>query len=187
MIAGILLAAGKSSRFGACKLLQPLPDGDPVGVRAARNLLSALPFSLAVVRPGDHLLASKLEACGIRIVVNPHADGGMGHSLACGVGASREADGWLIALADMPFIHPLTIRSIARLISSGEVIALPRHAGKTGHPVGFGRSHLHRLLQLTGDQGGRAIVRENREQAVILDVADSGILTDIDHPDQLPR
>ena len=187
MIAGILLAAGKSSRFGASKLLQPLPGGSPVGVTAAHTLHSALPGSVAVVRPGDDLLAGQLQACGIRVVVNPDAHAGMGHSLACGVKATRKAEGWLIALADMPFVQPLTIRSIAQLISGEGVIALPRHEGRTGHPVGFGRNYLHRLLQLTGDQGARAIVRENRERVVILDVTDSGILTDIDHPDQLPR
>ncbi len=187
MIAGVLLAAGKSARYGKNKLLQPLPDGSTVGARAARNLHAALPGSVAVVRPGDQQLAEQLEASGPRVVVNPAAATGMGSSLACGVAATRGASGWLIALADMPFIQPATIRSLAQLLTGEQVIVVPRHAGVNGHPVGFGRAYLRQLLQLEGDQGGRSIVRANRERTMILEVPDSAILRDIDHPDHLPR
>ena len=56
-IVGILLAAGSASRFGGGKLLATLPDGTAVGVAALRNLLAAVDAVIAVVRPGDDVLA----------------------------------------------------------------------------------------------------------------------------------
>ena len=84
---GVLLAAGRGERFGSHKLLASLPDGMPLAVAAARHLIDALPDSVAVLRPGDEILASLLAAEGLRIVVNPDADHGMGTSLARGVAA----------------------------------------------------------------------------------------------------
>lgn len=51
-IVGILLAGGSARRFGADKLLHPLPDGVPIAVAAARNLAAALPRVVAVDDPG---------------------------------------------------------------------------------------------------------------------------------------
>ncbi len=185
MITGILLAAGKSSRFGANKLLHPLPDGDSIGVTAARNLLTVLPGSIAIVRPADILLAEQLSTTGIRIVVNEHADTGMGSSLACGVSTTPGATGWVIALADMPFIQTNTIRAVSAILDNGETIAVPSCQGKRGHPVGFGKGYQSQLKQLSGDRGARRIVQQNRKQTRIVTVNDPGILADIDSPFEL--
>ena len=185
MITGILLAAGKSSRFGTHKLLHPLADGDPIGVAAARNLLSVLPNSVAVVRPEDSLLAEQLAATGIRIVVNKNATSGMGSSLACGVDATPSAEGWIIALADMPFIQTVTIQAVSAAVNSEETIAVPSHQGKRGHPVGFGKRYRQQLSQLRGDRGAHRIVQQNRNLTRIVDVEDPGVLTDIDSPQEL--
>src|SRR5512138_3344951 len=101
-IVGILLAAGSGSRFGGGKLLAPLPDGMPIGVRSAANLVAVLPDTIAVVRPGDDALAAALATTGARVSVCPDAETGMGASLAHGIAAAEDADGYVIALADMP-------------------------------------------------------------------------------------
>jgi molybdenum cofactor cytidylyltransferase len=179
-IVGVLLAAGRGVRFGNHKLLAPLPDGTAVAVAAARNLIDALPDSVAVLRPGDETLAALLAAEGLRIVVNPNADGGMGTSLACGV-AAVDADGWVIALADMPAIRPATIEAVAEALAAGAPIAAPVYHGQRGHPIGFARRFQAALTALASDKGGRDILAQHSKELRLIEVDDPGVLFDIDH------
>ena len=118
-IVGVLLAAGRGERFGGNKLLARLTQqGTLMGIAAARHLISALPYSVAVLRPDDEILKQLLTAEGLHIVTNPNADEGLGTSLACGV-AAAEADGWVIALADMPAIRSETISGRGRGTGGG--------------------------------------------------------------------
>jgi molybdenum cofactor cytidylyltransferase len=178
-IAGILLAAGSGSRFGGGKLLAALPDGTPIGVRSASNLVAVLPETIAVVRPGDAALAAKLAAVGVRVSVCPDAATGMGASLAHGVAQSGAADGYVIALADMPWIAATTILAVADALRQGAAIVVPRHRGQRGHPVGFAATHRAALLALTGDAGARAILA-TATGIRWLDVDDPGALRDVD-------
>ncbi len=184
-IVGVLLAAGRSERFGGHKLLAPLPDGTAVAVAAARNLIDALPDSIAVLRPGDEILASLLAAEGLRIVVNPDADHGMGTSLARGV-AAGDADGWVIALADMPAIKPATISAVAAALAAGAALAAPVYRGQRGHPTGFARRFRAALTALGGDRGGRDILAQHARELRLIDVDDAGVLVDIDRAADLP-
>jgi len=179
-IVGVLLAAGSGVRFGSHKLLAPLPDGTAVAVAAARHLIDALPDSVAVLRPGDETLAALLAAEGLRIVVNPNADGGMGTSLACGV-AAVDADGWVIALADMPAIRPATIEAVAEALAAGAPIAAPAYQAQRGHPIGFTRRFQAALTALNGDRGGRDILAQHSEEVCLIETDDPGVLVDIDH------
>lgn len=176
----MLLAAGRGGRFGGDKLLAHLSDGTPIGVAAARRLVGVLPHSVAVLRPGDKILASLLAAEGLRIVVNPNADGGMGTSLACGV-AAVEADGWVIALADMPAIQSTTIQAVAEALTVGAPLVAPVYHGQRGHPIGFARRFQAALTALTGDRGGRDILARHSNELRLIEVDDPGVLVDIDH------
>jgi molybdenum cofactor cytidylyltransferase len=186
-IVGILLAAGSAQRFGAHKLLQPLADGTPVGVAAARALRAALPDSIAVVRPDDHVLIEALDEEGLRTVVNPHAEQGMGSSLATGIGAAADADGWLIALADMPWIDRATMRMLTHSLRQGASMVAPEHKGHRGHPVGFARHWGADLRALHGHQGARSLIAAHPGQLVLHQTQDRGVLLDVDHPHDLPR
>jgi len=179
-IAGVLLAAGSGTRFGGHKLLAPWRDGAAVAIAAARNLIDALPDCVAVLRPGDEILASLLAAEGLRIVVNPKADDGMGTSLARGVVAAAEADGWVIALADMPVIRPATIQAVAEAIAAGAALAAPVYNGERGHPIGFARRFHAELAALKGDRGGRDILAQHANESRLIEVNDPGVLVDID-------
>ncbi|HUX64850.1 nucleotidyltransferase family protein [Sulfuricella sp.] len=183
MIVGILLAAGSGTRFGGDKLLFPLPEGTPIGVKAARNLLSGVDRGVAVVRPSDRRLADLLEREGLQVAFCPDAEAGMGTSLAFGVSAAQDADGCLIALADMPFIQSGTIRGVAGLLRAGAQIAAPQHQGRRGHPVGFAHGFFHDLAQLNGDRGARAVLAAHAARIQVLECEDRGIFTDIDTRD----
>jgi molybdenum cofactor cytidylyltransferase len=184
----ILLAAGSGTRFDPLglrnKLLQPLPDGCAVAVAAAASLLAIMPRVLAVVRPDADQLRAELQAIGCDVVSCIHADEGMGATLAHAVRHSMHAAGWIVALADMPYLKPATVRALLDALRDGADIAAPSHGGKRGNPVAFSRLHLHELLHLSGDVGARRLLRDYPVQWVEVD--DPGIHLDIDRPQDLP-
>jgi len=186
-IAGILLAAGQSTRFGSNKLLQTLSDHQtPIAVQAAKNLVDILPGSVAVVRPEDSELKMLLAATGIELVENPHADLGISSSIRCGIEMlQQDCKGWIIALADMPYIPAGIIRQVADAIQQGAVICAPQFNGQRGHPVGFSRQLKDDLLGLHGDFGAKSVIDKHRDQLVLIDVSSNTILRDIDYPADL--
>ena len=186
-VRGILLAAGGARRFGSPKLLQPLAGDVPIAVQATRRLLRALPESIAVIRPEDEALRTLLAAEGIGIISNRRAEEGVGTSLACGVNATPDAGGWVIALADMPFIREKTIAAVARAIEEGAAIAAPVFAGQRGHPVGFARRFFAELATLSGDHGARHIIDRYKERVALLAVDDPHIHRDVDTLSDLRR
>jgi molybdenum cofactor cytidylyltransferase len=183
----ILLAAGAGSRFGGGKLLHPLDDGLAIAGHAARNLISAGLEVTAVIRPGDFPLRELLEQEGCTVTVCPDAALGMGVSLAHGVAQSRDAAGWIVALADMPRIRTETIARVARVLMAGADIVAPSYQGDRGHPVAFSRHFLHELQLLTGDSGARAIVQRNQAMVKLVECDDPGVLLDIDRRADLQR
>jgi molybdenum cofactor cytidylyltransferase len=191
-IRGILLAAGYSKRFGSNKLLQSLPAGSPeagtpIGLAAAKHLLEALPESIAVVRPRAQKLARILRDAGCNTVVCKNAGDGMGTSLAAGVRSTSDASGWIVGLADMPFIRPETIRTVAKALHDGAAIAAPSFQGRRGHPVGFARRFYEELSSLHGDNGARQFLEQHPEWVKVFEVDDPGVVRDIDEPSDLER
>ncbi|QPK63351.1 nucleotidyltransferase family protein [Methylomonas sp. LL1] len=184
-IIGILLAAGASRRFGADKLMHVLPDGDPVAVRACRNLLAGCDGVLAVVRPGSDELAARLRAEGAKVLICDDADQGMAASLSFGISACPSAAGWLVALADMPWIAPVTISKLADALRSGAEIVAPGWQGRRGHPVGFTQVLRPELMALTGDSGAKAVIQAHADWLRIVDCDDPGVIRDIDRPEDL--
>lgn len=188
-IIGILLAAGRGARFDPSgaqdKLMQTLADGAPVALAAARTLHAALPHMLAVVRPGAGLLAACLEEEGYRTVICPDAATGMGRSLVHALTQTTHAAGWVIALADMPYVQTATIAALAEAIRQGADIAVPVYRERRGNPVAFSRLHLPALLDLDGDQGARHLLRQCPVREIPVD--DPGIVHDIDTLADLDR
>jgi molybdenum cofactor cytidylyltransferase len=150
-------------------------------------LLDALPESIAVVRPRAQKLGKLLRDAGCNTVVCKNASEGMGTSLAAGVRATTDADGWIVALADMPFIRPETIRIVTKAIQEGVAIAAPSFHGERGHPVGFARRFLEELSSLRGEDGARQFLKRHPEWVKLLEVDDPGVVRDIDEPSDLER
>lgn len=201
---GILLAAGKSSRFGSNKLLYPVIDNTPMIISSAAKLVSVLPNSIVVINHALSSLTTQLEETGIRVVINQQAEQGMGSSIACGVRASESqnsenlnnkslnskdkdnyASGWLIMLADMPYLKTQTIQQIASQLNSGVNIVAPSYNQKRGHPVGFSKTYKNELLALNEDIGARELLKKYHAKLELVSVDDKGVLIDIDQTSDL--
>jgi len=187
-LTGILLAAGRGRRFDPAgarnKLLQTLPGGERVVAASARHLLACLPRVVAVVPPDDGGVGDILRGLGCEVTVCPDADTGMGASLVHALRHSLPAEGWLVALGDMPFVAPATLVALREAVIHGAGIAVPVYAGQRGNPVGFGACHRDALLGLGGDQGARRLLQAHPVTEIL--VQDRGILRDIDTPSDLP-
>lgn len=185
MIQGVLLAAGASRRFGAPKL-QACWQGQPIAALAIDHLIEVLPRVIAVVAAQDSALAVLLRERGASTVVNPAPQRGMGSSIATAVQASVEAEAWVIALADMPWLRPASIAAVVQALRDGAVTAAPRYDGRRGHPVGFAGRLRPQLLQLDGAGGARSLLSDPA-QLTVIDVDDPGVILDVDRPGDLQR
>ena len=183
-IVGLLLAAGSATRFGSDKLLHRLPHGVPIAVQAARHLHTVVPSIYAVVKPGaDELTRSLAPHC--QIIVCENAAEGMGASLACAVRAAGKADGYLVALADMPFVRTASIAAVRDALAAGAPLAAPYWRAKRGHPVGISGGFFDQLVALGGDEGAKSILQANQERLLKVPVGDPGAIRDIDTPGDL--
>ena len=186
-VVGLLLAAGQGRRFGSDKLMHRLPDGMPVAVAAASRLLPVCDQVVAVLRPEQWALAEALAALGCECVLCAEAQHGMGHTLAAGIRAAPDAAGWVVALADMPFIQPASHAVVVEAMRGGARLAATRFRGQRGHPAGFARDWRTALEALTGDEGARQILSQHAQDIVWCDVNDEGVVRDIDRPEDLLR
>lgn len=184
-ITGILLAAGSARRFGSNKLLHPLLTGVPIAVTAARSLIAVLPRCVAVVRPGADELAALLRAEGLEVVVCQNADEGMGASLACAAAAAGEAQGYLVALADMPYIRGSSLAAIRDALAAGPALVAPYFRTRRGHPVGIAGRFRAELLAASGDEGARKLLEKHAAELVKVPVGDPGVIRDVDTPADL--
>ncbi|MEN4832623.1 MULTISPECIES: nucleotidyltransferase family protein [Pantoea] len=179
-IALIVLAAGLSQRFrqqaGGHKLLADL-EGKAV-LQRTLDQAAASGLDLFVVTRPDALAIQSL--CSRATVVLCDS-GGLGESIAAGVNASHDYDGWLIALGDMPFVTPESYRAVSVALADSPIVR-PVIEGKPGHPVGFQNHYFPVLSTLQGDAGPQTIVKS---QAVRLPLHDRGCLCDIDFPADL--
>jgi molybdenum cofactor cytidylyltransferase len=184
-IIGLLLAAGSASRFGSDKLLHRLPHGIAIAVQAARHLGQEVTPVVAVVSERSGELAALLQADGCEVSVCRNAHEGMGASLACAVRAAGAADGYLVALADMPFVRPSSIAAVRDALIQGAALAAPYWHARRGHPVGIAGRFRAELEALGGDEGARRLLAAHAAELVKVPVGDPGVIRDIDRPEDL--
>jgi molybdenum cofactor cytidylyltransferase len=131
------------------------------------------------------MLEHTLVSTGARVIACDRAAEGMGASLACGVAAAADADGWIVALADMPWIAPTSIVAVADALRDGAEIAAAHFEGKRGHPVGFAKKYGPLLASLTGDAGARSVIAARQWALQLVEVDDPGVLRDVDRRSDL--
>ena len=182
-VGAIILAAGFSNRFGAIKLNAQLASDKTVFEQTLERIKLAIPARVIVTRPE---VAALLSDCGEPVRVFEQAEQGMGATLAFGVNLARDWDGYLICLADMPFVETSSYQQIAEQLNPDSIV-IPAYQSQTGNPVGFGRHFFDQLTELSGDAGARSVIQQNQAAVTRLALDDPGILHDIDTPEDLMR
>ena len=191
----LVLAAGKSSRFGSDKLMATMADNQPMIAHSLEPLLIlAKQFQLelcVITRADNQPLINYLTTAGINYSLCPDAYLGMGHSIAYGIKSHQNWQGWMIALADMPNINLELLTSLLETIQCNpDAIIRPAFTRdgkiKPAHPVYFPQQYGFQLSQLTGDKGAREIIKQQK----LVTQLDGGIiaesiLMDMDTPESL--
>ncbi|MGM0592109.1 MAG: nucleotidyltransferase family protein [Halobacteriota archaeon] len=187
-VGGVLLAAGTSTRFGEANKLLATVEDDPVVRRAAETLLAAGLDSLVVVvgHEADRV-EQALEGLPVEIVVNPEYEAGQATSVRVGVDALDGVDAAVVGLGDMPFVDPASVRALVRAYRNGPWTALAVACdGVRGNPVLFDSCHFEALTTVAGDVGGRHILLDGDDSALV-ETHDTGVRTDIDTQTDLER
>ncbi len=199
LVVGLLLASGFGRRFDAAgrrnKMLALMPDGRTIVAASARALCATLDHVAVVIPARGTLIEAALSDLPVRLIHNARAKEGIGSSIAVGIAALAadfpEARGWLIALGDMPFLMPATIRAVADAVPPRDAsddhprIVAATYRAQRGHPVGFSTALTSELVALSGDVGAGSILMRHRVKLTESD--DPGALRDIDTRDDLAR
>jgi molybdenum cofactor cytidylyltransferase len=178
-VGAVLMAAGRSSRFGSAHKLLAEWRGRPLVAHAADAIAAAgLPPPIVVTGHEGAAVRAALAGRNVQFVDAPDWAEGMGRSLAAGIAAvPSDWDAVLVCLGDMPAVEPALIAALAA--ASGDVV-VPVWEGRRGHPVRWPRAAFPRLLTLTDDAGGKAVMGDF---AVTESAAPSAAcLLDIDTP-----
>lgn len=177
IVAAVLLAAGRSTRFGAADKIAAELDGVPLGLHAARTI-AALPLALRYVVTG----ATPRDYPGFEIVPNLRPEAGLSRSIALGVAAARAAGAQavLIALADMPCVAAEHFLRLIERADGPDALVASTDGGHRTPPAVFGADWFDELEALSGDRGARDLLQ--RGTAIS---AAPGDLLDIDTPDDL--
>lgn len=189
-IAGILLAAGSSRRFGAANKLLADIDGIALVRRSAETLRASRVGDIVVVTgPEPERIVAALAGLSVRYVHNPAFADGIGGSIASGVSAlAPGTPGVVVVQGDMP---ALTAALIDRLIEAflgagGDRVTFPVLAdGSQRNPVVWPPSAFAELCALSGDRGAKALLEARRAQAVTITVTNADVFTDIDTESEL--
>jgi molybdenum cofactor cytidylyltransferase len=184
VIAGLLLAAGRSRRFGTDKLCAKL-SGKAV-IRWSAEALAELDAVFVVTPPGADATTQALSRLDVSFVVNLGRDEGMASSIRAGVAAlPAEAEAVVISLADQPLVSQEMVRQLCDRWRLGGVSAVaPEYRDGRGHPVLFGRDCFNALLALRGDIGARSVLDTLGDRLALIRV-DEAMPIDVDTPEAL--
>jgi molybdenum cofactor cytidylyltransferase len=186
MIAGLVLAAGESSRMGSDKAL--LKYRGRTFLETIVSTLHEAGVRRTVVVLGHHAeeIQHAVNLEGSAVVINRGYRRGQTSSLQTGLQALEGADieAFVLCLVDHPDVSADMIRGFtAAFQESHPPVVIPTHKGKRGHRGVISRQLFEELKSLGPEQGADAVIRKYRNATRFLDVADPGILIDVDSPE----
>lgn len=180
----VITAAGRGERFIKAggtgnKLNAVLQDRTVFEQTLQQALASGLPVQV-VTRPENIQVQQTCQRHQVPFVLL--VSEGLGESIAAGVAATADWQGWLIHLADMPFVPPQVFIQVAEALHQHPIVR-PVFQQQPGHPVGFSAILRKQLCALRGDNGARELL--NHRQVCLLPLEWQSIVQDIDLPSQL--
>ncbi|KFC80492.1 nucleotidyltransferase family protein [Buttiauxella agrestis] len=182
----IIAAAGFAKRFreagGNGNKLDARLNNCSVFAQTLRHACATHLAVHVVTRPENILIQELCRAQQIPFTLIESA--GLGESIAEGVSATPHWNGWLIHLADMPFVPPAMFVQVADALALHELVR-PRVNAQPGHPVGFAHCWYDKLSRLTGDNGARELLRA--EAVHFIEIEDGDSQCDIDLPSHLDQ
>jgi molybdenum cofactor cytidylyltransferase len=183
MIAGLILAAGESSRMGADKAT--LTYRGRTFLEAIVQTLGEADIERIVVVLGHHAeeIQRHVKIESAQVVINPDYKSGQTSSLQVGLRAliADDPEAILLCLVDHPAVSAETVRRlVAAFRQSSAVVVIPTYKGRRGHPVLIGRQVFEELLELASHAGADSVVRKYRPATQFVEVEDEGIVMDVD-------
>ena len=183
MITAILLAAGQSKRLRGENKLTKLFKGKPLINHILFSLIKSKVNKIIIVLGFEHLkIKTKLlKSKKINFVINKNYKKGMSSSIKTGLKKlSKNSQGFLIVLGDMPNITQTTINKICLSITgSDKEIILPKFKNKTGNPIGFKQSMIKNIYKIKGDRGAKNIIKKNNKKIKFLNINSKSILVNL--------
>lgn len=187
-VAGVLLAAGTSSRMGCNKMLFELGGESVLRGAARRALAGGLSPLLVVLGHQAERARQELDGLACQVVINPDYDQGITASLKAGVSAlPATAAATVVLLADMPLVSTEMIAEIVkRYRATGAPLVISDYGGVTAPPMLYDRRLFGELRQMTAGGCGRQVVKRHRTEAQVLSWPPA-TLADLDVPEDYAR
>ena len=186
-LALIMLAAGNSRRFGSNKLMYEV-DGVPMYQRTLRLLQKAaerIPDSRIVVvtQPQYSEIIDVVKETGAEVLFNPKPERGIASSMQIGLEIAKDADACLFTVSDQPWLTAETIIALYDAFQSeNKGMACTIRGEKTGNPCIFSKKYYRELMEITGDKGGKQIIKRYPEDVTYLKISDEREQQDVDVP-----
>lgn len=195
--AGLILAAGESSRMGRDKALLPWPPAGAVSVSSSETFLSAAiqslslttEFVLVVVGKNKAALAPIIYARGASLAENPDPDRGQFSSLQVGLREvlNRGRDAAIVTLIDRPPVRAATLQILRHAFETADPkiwAVVPEFSGKHGHPYLAGREMMEAFLRVPATSTARDIEHDHREHIQYVRVDDPRVAANINTPEE---
>ena len=187
-IYGVLLAAGESRRMGFPKPLLKIGDETYLAHLAAIMLPSVDRLIVVLGAHSDRIRPAMPQNARITVAENPNYARGQLSSLKIALAHAHDASAIMMHLIDHPRVKAATFRAVLEHYErTGKPIVIARYNGRRGHPVIFDHSLFCELLAAPEDQGARVVVNADPDRVAYCDVADDGILLDLDTPADVAR
>lgn len=184
-IAGLILAAGGSSRMGdENKLMIPFQGKPMLNHVVNASLNSNLTQTFVVVGHQSSEIKNLVQSDDIQCVENEQWETGMASSIVAGISQLKQFDGFLILLGDMPLVTPELINEII-VHGSADKIVIPIKDGLHGNPVFFGSKFRDELLTLYGDCGAKKVIQDNLSSMIKIKIQSNTIFKDYDTKESL--
>ena len=184
--AGVILAAGRSSRMGRDKALLPCGDSTFLGSLVDVFECCCEPVLVVLGHNADRIRPAAGRAL---VVVNEDYDRGMLSSLQTGLRALPEdVQAVAFTLVDHPRLRLETLERLIETFEESEApLVSPTYCGERGHPVVISRQVMEELLALPAEASPKPVLRGRYPEAVFVEVEDPAVVADIDRPEDLER